>query len=113
MARRVNPAAGATATADHDDTPAMLGGSNGVPSDAITEIGGGAGKVTGSAVRPLAADAPAPVPTKRYEAFGCGHNGRSVLLNGYKAVIRDGKIVDEAFDDIEMLTRQGVSLRPL
>jgi hypothetical protein len=112
MARRANPAGGTTDSAEMDEKTPLEGGASGVLENAITEVGGGAGKVQASAFR-SDPNAPAPVPTKKYEAFGCGPGGRFILLNGYKALIRDGRVVDEAFDDVAMMTAQGVSLRPL
>jgi len=113
MARRVNPAGGTTDSADLDEKTPLEGGSAGVLENAVTEIGGGAGKVSASAYREPAADAPVPVATKKYEVFGCGPSGKFILLNGYKALMRDGRVVDEAFDDIAMMTAQGVSLRQI
>lgn len=113
MARRANPAAGATETEEHDEKTPLEGGTSGVLENAITEVGGGAGKVQASAFRAPDPDAPPPPVTKKYEAFGCGPGGRFVLLNGYKALIRDGRVVDEAFDDVAAMTAQGVSLRPI
>jgi len=118
MARRVNArtydapeATDAPETPKHDATP-MTGGSAGVLDDAVKEVGGGAGKVTASAKREPKAEAPSP-PTKKYEVFGAGPQGRHVRLNGYKCIFRDGKIVDSKDYSVEDLYAQGISLREI
>lgn len=112
MARRVNPANGPTETTEHEDATPLEGGSAGVLENAITEVGGGAGKVTASAATSPDPERPSPV-TKKYEVFGAGPAGKFVLLNGYKSLMRDGKVIDEAHWDVRALTEQGVSLREI
>jgi len=113
MARRANPAAGPAETEEHDEKTPLEGGSSGVLENAVTETGGGAGKVVASAFREPEPGRPPPPPVKRYEVEGAGPNGRYVLLNGYKALFRDGKIVEDKDYDIAMLRQQGVRLREL
>jgi len=108
MARRANPAAGETATTEHDEQTPLEGGSAGVLVEHPTY-----GKPTASAQQPVDPDAPPPPKLKEYIVEGAGPNGRSVMLDGYKALFRDGKIVSEKDYNIETLRIQGVRLREL
>jgi len=112
MARRVNPGGGANDTTEHDDATPLAGGSSGVLENAVTTVGG-SGNVQASAWRAPPPDAPPPPVTKKYEVVGAGKDGRFALLNGYKALFRDGKVIDEAHWDIAALTAQGISLREI
>lgn len=108
MARRANPAAGETASAEHDEQTPLEGGSAGVLETAPTY-----GKPTTSAAKPADPDAEPAPKLKTYIVEGAGPQGRNVMLDGYKALLRDGKIVSEKDYNIEGLRLQGVRLREL
>lgn len=112
MARRVNPAGGPTATEEHEEQTPMAGGSAGVletASDAIPHPG----QATANAYRAPDPDAPPSPPVYRFVVDGVRHDGVFALINGYKALFRNGKVVDSLNYDVEGLRQQGVRLRPL
>ena len=111
MARRVNPAAGTAATEEHDEQTPMEGGSAGVIVSEYKAIAN-SGHTTATAYRPPAEDAPPPPLVRRYIVENAG-SGKSVLLNGYKALFKDGKVVDDVNYNIDGLKQQGVRLREL
>lgn len=112
MARRVNPAEGKNETAEHEDPTPMAGGSAGVPAE-VTKAPTHPGHVSGAAAGAPNPDAPPSPPVKRYMVEGAGPNGKHLLISGYKALFKDGKIVDDVNYDIEALKQQGLRLRPL
>lgn len=60
---------------------------------------------------PPAVKAPDPI-VKSYMVEGAG-NGKSIMMNGYKALFKDGKIVSEKDYDIKALQEQGLRLREM
>jgi hypothetical protein len=111
MARRANPAAGETATTEHDEQTPLVGGSAGVLETTHNELTHG--QPTASATREPDPDAPPPPKVRRFIVEGAGPAGRGVMLDGYRANFRDGKICSEKDYDIEVLRAQGVRLREL
>lgn len=75
--------------------------------NAISEVGGE--KI--SAKVPEKVDAPI-VPVKKYLVV-CPSGGKNVLMNGYKALLRDGKVIEDKDYDIAALREQGVMLKEL
>lgn len=112
MARRANPAAGATATAEHEEQTPMEGGSAGIPAEPH-KASFIPGEATATSARAPDPEAPPSPTVNRYMVENAGHMGKHVLMNGYKSLFKDGKVVDDLNYDIEALRQQGVKLRPI
>lgn len=99
-----------TPVAAPDMASSVLGGASGVPTD---EAGRPMPMLVPEA--PVVADATEntpgnPEPTvQRYRVSNGGH----VMVNGYRTVMRVGKIVDERTFDLNSLRHQGIKLDPL
>jgi hypothetical protein len=93
MARRMNPAAGVTATEEYEEHLPMAGGAPGVD-------------VAPATAQPVRVVMPA-VPVRKHRVMKEAH----VMYGNCRTILREGKEVDELTYDLELLRRQGVVLQ--